>query len=163
MWCNSGRDCSDHVITVTVSRDATQCQCSCRNQWGSKNCATCDTTKFGGADCDRCADGLTNYPACYPKNSYNQTVENIKCQAKCQADKCLGYQAVQVSGQVMCSCANCPTEGKGRICALPAEGNGLTASMSCTYPVDKCLLQMGVQKCIYRNNGVMKWYNCGAC
>ena len=47
--CNIKTDCSGNAASVDINRDATQCACTCRNQWTSRNCATCDTAKFGGA------------------------------------------------------------------------------------------------------------------
>ena len=57
--------CNNHATAATADppMNPTGCACDCTNYWGSDDCSTCDA-KYGGTDCDECALGHVDAPAC---------------------------------------------------------------------------------------------------
>jgi len=67
----AGQNCQTPSVVLSFS-GGTSCsghgtlsggKCVCNNQWTGSSCNTCPP-KYGGANCDRCALGLADYPAC---------------------------------------------------------------------------------------------------
>ena len=122
----------------------------------------CDTTKYGGIDCDKCATGLSGYPSCVV--TQNMTTETVKCIATCRAANCTNQTVSLVStGSYLCTCSSCTSAAAARVCALPSTATGLTIKTFCYYPTTKCQLYNGVNVCIVNISGVNKWNSCGAC
>jgi len=51
------------TLSSVRDQDNTRCICACDNSWMGNTCATCPT-RYGGAFCSQCAEGLIGYPTC---------------------------------------------------------------------------------------------------
>ena len=151
-------DCASHAKWVETNQYTTQCICTCRNQWTGRNCDQCDVAKFSGTDCDRCATGLMNYPACTVTQTVNITEMTEKCVVKCKAAVCVSSLLNKVAtNDYLCSCSNC-TQTKQRVCST----NGTTPQL-CIYPAYNCQVMAGKPMCVINAGGKNVWTSCGKC
>ena len=126
--CSVVTDCNNRATATTPTSDGTRCACACRNQWTGGSCATCPAC-YGGADCDRCAPGLINYPACTNQN-VNITALKLQCAATCTKVLCTGSKLTPIGASYRCECLNC--QMPRRTCE--AEDN-----VPCSYPPYACI------------------------
>eukprot|EP01060_Flectonema_neradi_P040424 TRINITY_DN91_c0_g1_i6.p1 TRINITY_DN91_c0_g1~~TRINITY_DN91_c0_g1_i6.p1 ORF type:complete len:1991 (+),score=377.02 TRINITY_DN91_c0_g1_i6:229-5973(+) len=63
--CDDSIHCSGHGVAKS-NAVRTECTCECANSWVHKTgkCDYCDPSKYAGANCDQCAQGLKDYPLC---------------------------------------------------------------------------------------------------
>eukprot|EP00759_Apiculatamorpha_spiralis_P002334 PhF_6_TR10857/c0_g1_i1/m.17582 len=160
--CDAKTDCNDHANDVFTNRDQTGCLCSCRNQWTGGKCDQCNSTKYGGTDCDRCAAGLINYPSCLPPN-YDPADEKAACKARCAQASCTSSELVKVTQGYLCSCAFC-TAVSSRVCGTLWNGT----KVQCFSPQYKCMVLNGRNQCVVKNvteSGVIKnvLLSCSSC
>ena len=112
--CTTSTNCNNNADTVTSLGGISQeCVCSCSNEWTGATCNTCPSI-FSGVNCDRCADGYINYPACTMCNidihcsGHAGTVASDNSKTDCTCD-C----STKWTGS---SCSVCPTQFGGSQC-----------------------------------------------
>eukprot|EP00759_Apiculatamorpha_spiralis_P004713 PhF_6_TR12872/c0_g1_i3/m.20237 len=158
--CDIARDCSDHAMSVDGNRDQSVCVCNCRNQWSGRNCDVCQP-KFAGNDCDRCAIGLVNYPACVSSDEINESEANARtrCTSKCSSYGCSVTDITKTLGQWLCKCSSCNGGmTSGRKCSTQLPSNP-----RCAYPLDGCIQREGSAQCAVTLEGKSSWTSCGNC
>jgi hypothetical protein len=111
-----------------------------------------------GADCDRCADGFTNYPACTAIVPGPDATPSA-CAAKCSSENCAGSAIVTIGGVSACTCSSCTQTTAPRTCGV---GPG-SVKQFCVYPTNKCMVMSGRDSCVINVSGTNTWAACGAC
>ena len=94
--CSLDTHCNGHASAVVSNVLGETCVCTCKNQWTGDSCSVCDSTVYGGTDCDQCATGFINYPFCG-----DACVINLNCSGN--ADK---VEFMPATASCACSCKN---------------------------------------------------------
>eukprot|EP01062_Namystynia_karyoxenos_P018531 TRINITY_DN16912_c0_g1_i2.p1 TRINITY_DN16912_c0_g1~~TRINITY_DN16912_c0_g1_i2.p1 ORF type:complete len:2928 (+),score=961.31 TRINITY_DN16912_c0_g1_i2:96-8786(+) len=120
--CNNAEDCGGNAAGAPSGVKG-DCHCKpCRNMWSGYDCAECDLTKYGGADCDQCREGSMGTPP--------------DCKECTSAGSCSGHarQVQVVDGQCRCTCADrwegtdcstCPSIYDQATCSKCANGGDM--------------------------------------
>jgi len=101
-----------------ISFNETALKCECENYWTDQYFCNKCPSPYGGDDCDRCEDGLTNFPSCneceedYFHDPSNSAGTVCIPNAACDADYCVGqhdlgghvHNASVVNGVCVCNC-----------------------------------------------------------
>eukprot|EP00755_Sulcionema_specki_P020378 Sspe_Gene.71762::Locus_42639_Transcript_1_1_Confidence_1.000_Length_16151::g.71762::m.71762 len=141
--CTVDDHCSGHAVSVTSDMAHRVCKCTCRNQWTGSKCEKCPSI-FDGKDCDECAKGHINYPAC----------------TQCKVETSCSGNAVSVTtnpDKTSCQCA-CKGQFTGNDCSVCPDRYTGTGCSSCAnnyikYPeCERCSVQ---QHC--SGNAVTVW------
>eukprot|EP00756_Hemistasia_phaeocysticola_P011734 Hpha_TRINITY_DN15141_c0_g7::TRINITY_DN15141_c0_g7_i1::g.128752::m.128752 len=64
--CLATADCNNRASAVTSNSLRTKCRCTCNDGWMGDACDTCPSNFDQSGQCNRCATGFVNYPACFP-------------------------------------------------------------------------------------------------
>ena len=105
-----------------TNKGLTACQCTCSNKWSGDDCSVCPPQFDAKKDCNSCAVGFINFPAC------------TACDA---ATHCSGHASAVTSDEKLEACVcTCNTKWTGDDCSVcPPKYDSSDNCASCAPPV----------------------------